>query len=273
MIRHIDLQLFNYCNRSCWFCPPQCQYKESEIKYMDDKTFSNTILLIKSLNVYDKVNICLNRYCEPFYDIERIVKGASDLKKILPNSRIIVQTNGDLMTQLNVVTAIASVIDEIRINLYDLDITQTIEFLISKFGYDITKFIKPIRGENKQLYFKRHNIDFYVLFNKIDTMEITNRGNTIKGFKCEERTTRCMIPRYILPVDYDGTIMPCCDTYGKTDKHSEMIIGNVNCDTPHDIQNRLLLFNSHEHESCRMCNAPFKKIFAVEGPGDFNKSI
>jgi hypothetical protein len=269
MIRFIDLQFNNFCNKSCSFCPPQSIYKEKKFKKMSDSTFNNIIKIIKEglekNKIAKNVRICTNRYWEPLSDVDGLIEKTNKIKEILPDSLINLQSNGILFNEKIKEKLQNSKIDELELNLYNYDLAKTFEF-IKKYFNECE--ILNINKSKNRIVLKNKKNKWYLFWDKDSFLKtegnVKNRGSVLLDIYNKERVENCYIPYNILTFEYDGTLMPCCDVYSKVPLHNDCIYGNVNNITFDEIYSKLKSFDWKEHKACKFCNAWYSKIYNTD---------
>lgn len=92
-IKLVEIELFNYCNRTCNWCPNSYIDRKSEKKYLNFEIFTGLLQELKNKDF--KGVISFSRYNEPFADIQRMTMGYFAVKHFLPDSKIVANTNGD----------------------------------------------------------------------------------------------------------------------------------------------------------------------------------
>lgn len=253
MIEKIDFQLYNYCNRSCDFCPPFKKYRPSCITYLDYDVFKNTIDNISKCNsINNRLQIALSRYCEPLFDIEYMIKTAKYTKLVLPECELSIHTNGDYLNKDNIDSLY--LFDIVYVNLYDKNLMECLDFL-SK----ITKCdnIKIIHSESKiVLHIK--NTKFNFNYNRKNTLNIRNRAGSINPNMHVERKT-CGLIGKLMMVDYNGDVYPCCDTLSMIPQHKDMKCGNITDDGFNQVVDNIKNFKINK-KICSMCNTNYSNI-------------
>jgi radical SAM protein with 4Fe4S-binding SPASM domain len=89
--------------------------------------------------------------------------------------------------------------------------------------------------------------------------EITNRGEALK-FKKPIRDFPCFEPSYFVGIDYEGSVMPCCELRHDVPKHKSYILGNIKDNSLTEILNsykakkfRAEVSNSQFSGACKTC--------------------
>ncbi len=208
-IKYGDPEIFNYvnielnrnCNRRCNYCP-----KNEYAKVMDSKIsfklFKKIIKELEEINYSEK--ICFTGYYEPLMT-KNIVKFISYTRKKLPDSKIIIYTNGDFLTE----------------EMYQKLTKKKIRLIISLHDDPENKNLKRI----KKITSKKNTI----LKKDISNYILSTRGGVVDVEK-EEKKSSCIFPSLQLTIDSSGDVILCPDdyfsdyTYGNIKKESLMNI-------------------------------------------------
>lgn len=95
-VHNITLELFDYCNRQCPYCPVSLIDRRSKIQLMSDGHFSKIVADLREIDFAGSV--CLNLFNEPLAH-ERTFTAISQLSDALPNARIWFNSNGDYLSR------------------------------------------------------------------------------------------------------------------------------------------------------------------------------
>jgi len=168
-----------------------------------------------------KGHISFSRYNEPFMHPEILRKRVDYIKNKLPNVKMVTNTNGDYDTS---------------------DFKDDIE--ITEMDYD----------NNKTSYIsedKRYRV--------MTLKDINNRGGAL-DFRNKPRTIPCLEPTYFIGIDYEGSVVPCCNFRHDVEEHKKYILGNVSKNTLDEIINSKRAIEFREFTSraifpppCRFC--------------------
>ena len=235
-LKLVEIEIFNYCNRTCEFCPNETIDRKSAVIELPESCFLNTLQELKDQNF--KGYVTFSRYNEPLSQDELLKKRANQVRKFLPDVTLIFNTNGDFLTKKRLD---GLDVDEISVMDYDNKGIQKCKKRLERVGVDITEidypFIKGNRGKIKFLYY----VDFvenHTLWN--------DRGGALEELSLKERRTEpCLEPDRFIGVDYNGNIMPCCVTRSDIDSHQDFILGNIKEQSVMDI------FNSERAKTIR----------------------
>tara|TARA_B100000131_G_C18115415_1_gene611129 strand:- start:2114 stop:2959 length:846 start_codon:yes stop_codon:yes gene_type:complete len=235
-LKLVEIEIFNYCNRTCEFCPNETIDRKSAVIELPESCFLNTLQELKDQNF--KGYVTFSRYNEPLSQDELLKKRANQVREFLPDVTLIFNTNGDFLTKKRLD---GLDVDEISVMDYDNKGIQKCKKRLERVGVDITEidypFIKGNRGKIKFLYY----VDFvenHTLWN--------DRGGALEELSLKERRTEpCLEPDRFIGVDYNGNIMPCCVTRSDIDSHQDFILGNIKEQSVMDI------FNSERAKTIR----------------------
>ena len=235
-LKLVEIEIFNYCNRTCEFCPNVTIDRKSAVIELPESCFLNTLQELKDQDFDGYVTF--SRYNEPLSQDELLKKRAKQVREYLPNVTLIFNTNGDFLTKKRLD---GLDVDEISVMDYDNKGIEKCKKRLERVEVDITEieypFIKGIWGNTKFLYY----VDFvenHTLWN--------DRGGALEELSLEERRTEpCLEPDRFIGVDYNGNVMPCCVTRSDIDSHQDFILGNIKEQSVMDI------FNSERAKTIR----------------------
>ena len=230
-VRNITLELFDYCNRKCTYCPVSLVDRRSQMQLMPDAQFDKIVADLAAVD-FDQ-SICLNLYNEPLAH-ERTFTAARQLTEALPKARVWLNTNGDYLNA-EVLERIADAgIERVVITLH----------LAAGAAYDDKRQLSRLSKISARtgLIFNmtrfRPDIDFRAeaRFKKVDvTLKSVdysgygvNRGGAMEHIPVErERTTPCNRPFHDMTIAWNGNVYPCCQFMDGLEDHEAFIIGNV----------------------------------------------
>jgi MoaA/NifB/PqqE/SkfB family radical SAM enzyme len=183
---------------------------------------------------YDK-EITYSRYNEPLAYREIILKRISQAREILPKAKLRTNTNGDYVT-LDYINALKDA------GLNELFIQQ---YLANNEQYDHAKIKKRMQKKIKDLGvdyvvisdIEHHRIEYDLIIEGIIVhlrarnfaVEGTARTEKVAGFNEEYvRIKACIQPFKNMYIDYNGSVMVCCNTRSDVPEHKNGIMAHVN---------------------------------------------
>ena len=229
----IEIETFSYCNRKCWFCANSIIDRHSSNNTMPEDMYLSILNQLSEID-YDK-EITYSRYNEPLAYKEIILKRISQARKILPKAKLRTNTNGDYVT--------FEYINELRdAGLNELFIQQ---YLANNEQYDHVKMKKRMIEKIKKLGVEyviisdvdNHRIEYDLIIEGI-TVHLRARNFAVEGTARTEkvaefnkdyiRTKPCMQVFNNMYIDYNGTVMVCCNTRSDVPEHKNGIMAHIN---------------------------------------------
>lgn len=259
MIKKIDIQISNYCNRSCKWCPPY-NMNHCNNKFMENDEFISVINKIKENHGFIDCDfkISLSRYNEPLIFYDKFIDYSSKIREVFPNSYMTLHSNGDLLTN-DMSNEITSIYNLFVVNRYDTENEiLAIEEIYNKFNFEHIKgLIHDINLSRYTFYYNDCIIEYN--YNRKKSLNIRNRGGILILENNFIRNSKCDIIGNILEIDVDGEVYPCCETVGMNKFHKCMKIGNIFYDDFFSIYDKLQK-KKEEHHICSKCSASMKVI-------------
>ena len=207
----VEISESGTCNRKCSFCP------RSAPDFKDVKEFITNELAKKIAKELSELNyeglVLFSGFVEPLLDknIFNIIKIFRDL---LPNARIEIVTNGDVLNVKRANKLFNSGLSKLLISIYDgKKEADEMEKMLLDGGIDKNKFII------------RHR---YLTEDKDFGITLSNRSGMMKNAEYKIPSLKsplklsCFYPHYTFFIDYKGEVLMCSHDWGK-----KYIVGNV----------------------------------------------
>jgi radical SAM protein with 4Fe4S-binding SPASM domain len=208
----VEISESGTCNRTCSFCP------RSDPNFKDVKDFIKSDLHTKLINELKEQDykgvVRYSGFVEPLLD-KNIYNLILQTKSNLPNARVEMVTNGDVLNINRLNMLFKSGLDTILISVYD--------------GPEDAKMFEDMCIE------ARLNVDQYVIRHRYFNEEkdfgltISNRAGMMKNAEYKimplkkELKAKCFYPGYTFFMDYNGDVLMCPHDWGK-----KIILGNLN---------------------------------------------
>ncbi|MBB5576585.1 MULTISPECIES: radical SAM/SPASM domain-containing protein [Rhizobium] len=230
-VSQVEIEIFSYCNRRCWFCPNESIDRITHNEYMRPELYSSIIAQLASIQYSGMITY--SRYNEPLAD-RIILDRLREARAALPHALLHTNTNGDYLDH------------EYLNELYDAGMRSlNIQiYLKNHERYDHDKVIK--RGEqtlkrlqlpsvltiNQPGVWYEMNLGFkdmkIRLYGRNFEVNGTSRGNQVDIKKDYVRTLPCNIPFWNVYVDYNGKMVPCCNYRSDIVEHEEYVLNDLN---------------------------------------------
>lgn len=238
LFESVEIETINRCNGTCEFCPVNKHQDVRTYAKMDDDLFYKIIRQLHELQFSGNLSLYSNN--EPFLD-ERIIKFAKEAKKMVPGARLIIFTNGMLLT-LDKFKEIITYLDEMVIDNYSDNMA------IPKNILEIKAYCKEnpeIKSKLTIAMRKQHEV-------------LTTRGGTSPNKQITKTVNLpCTLPFKQFIIRPDGKVSLCCN-----DALGQMTMGDVARDSLVDIWNsqyyedirRKLANGRHQIKICSKCD-------------------
>ncbi|MDR2526768.1 MAG: radical SAM protein, partial [Rickettsiales bacterium] len=91
----VEIEVFSFCNRQCWFCPNSFIDRHSKNVLMDENIYMGILDDLKSIEY--RGMITYSRYNEPLSHKQIIIDRLKQARKYCPNALLHTNTNGDYL--------------------------------------------------------------------------------------------------------------------------------------------------------------------------------
>lgn len=211
----VEFNIIGTCNRDCTFCPvsnPEVYTKTTD--GLDKELFEKIVKDLQEIDYQGK--ILFSAFSEPLLhkNVEELISIA---KKYLPNIRLEMVSNGDLLTARKLKKLYDAGLDTINISMYDG--SHQIEYFNKiREEVNIPKDIVVLRRR----YFENGNYG----------ITISNRTGLVDSNEYRDENEvaivelplkkPCYYPFYMILVDYNGDVLLCPHDWNKTLKFGNL---------------------------------------------------
>ncbi len=181
----VEIEINSNCNRKCQYCPNSKLKRTNLPLYMDTELFNKILSELKKINFDGRISY--HFYGEPLLhpNLGNLIEKTS---KMLKKSRLILYTNGDLLTEKKYLELVKSGVDYFVVTSHSL---------------------KTFPNRPKQIVLYPNNL------------HLTNRGGVI-GVLIEPFKFPCFAPTTTLIITITGEILLCYE-----DARREHVFGNI----------------------------------------------
>jgi MoaA/NifB/PqqE/SkfB family radical SAM enzyme len=229
-LKMIEIEVFSFCNRRCWYCPNSFIDRRSENIFMDEGVFCKILDNLSEIDYSEKVSF--SRYNEPLAD-RHILTCIQKSRSRLPKATLHLNTNGDYLSHSMLGDLESAGLDSLNIQVYSKDREYSDEQVTKLLFNKIDALGIPHSFRNSQpstrLEYRLHYKDLRVLiYARNFSKNGTDRGATIPELaKPTHRTSPCLIPFVHMYIDYNGKVVPCCNIRSDHPDHEPFVLGDL----------------------------------------------
>jgi len=230
-VNSIVIELADYCNRVCDYCPVSLIDRRSAVNRMDTDHFAKILEDLGDID-YDR-DICLNLFNEPLAD-DGIYDSVRALKKAAPNASVWFSSNGDYVKKSTLDQLADAGLWRLVVTLHtepgqdydDLERLSRYSQFSARTGINLTfKKYKPGQKIVATGAYKGIKLSVKAA-NFADNGE--NRGGLMTDIPVDHlRTEPCDRPFDDLTISWNGNVYPCCMFFADSKEHDDFIVGNV----------------------------------------------
>lgn len=229
LFRYIEFNLASFCNRLCEFCP--ITHSNEEKKLIDNNIFYKALDELEELN-FDGL-IIFSGFSEPFLN-KNIHNYISDTKTKLPNSTLLINSNGDVLNEDKIKHIFNLGLDYLSISIYDgPQEFAYFDNIRKKLGYSIS------------------------IKNRYENFSKNNRAGYLDTQSLLPLSKACFYPFYFLSVNWNGNILFCCHNFLEKN-----FIGNIENTKLLDVWNsdkmnrlrKIMLGGKRNYIPCNLCD-------------------
>ena len=232
---HVELVEFettSYCNRTCSFCPNSFIDRLSEKLTMPEPTWQAILEGLKEVDYQG--TIVWSRYSEPLSE-RRILDRVREIRRAAPRCRICINSNGDFLDADYLRELEDAGVDRLWVDIYFLD--EEVYDLERARTYH-AKFLKRVERTCEQvgvspelahrIASERTEIVTHVRnVAAMKALDLSDRGGLIQIARETLRDAPCYAPYKHLVIDWDGSVVICCQLRSDSPSHKKAVVGRI----------------------------------------------
>jgi radical SAM protein with 4Fe4S-binding SPASM domain len=230
-LRLIEIEIFSYCNRKCWFCPNSFIDRMSTNKEMPEQEYLSLLEQLQEIDFSGELTY--SRYNEPLSHRELFLKRARQAREMLPNAILRTNTNGDYVTRDYIEELCDIGFNQLWIQQYlgnderyDHErMRRRAEKRIKKLDLP-AKIITDIPGCKLEYDISHRGMTIHIRSRNFE-LDGSSRGGTIDIASNYVRTQRCLQPFHNMYIDYNGHVTICCAMRSDVPGQESGIMGNI----------------------------------------------
>jgi radical SAM protein with 4Fe4S-binding SPASM domain len=239
MFKAVEIEINSACNMACSYCPNSV---DERIEQGEMSVELYELLMNQLVEMGFVGRISYDFYNEPMMctNFDLFVKMT---KKYLPDSRLVIYSNGSFLTPKRFEEAVANGVHSFIITKHEG---------VKKLAFD--KTYAGLSEEQKKIVKYQHHTDLE------QENKLTNRGGVLEGVGPESipNLLPCYIPSSMLTVSVKGNVIPCFEDF-----YQKNMMGNIQDKHLKDIWNdehyqehryQLRKCQRHKYSPCDKCN-------------------
>lgn len=255
-LQNVEVEISSLCNRHCNYCPQCLINRKRELFPLE--TFSKILKELKEINY--RGALAFHQYNEPVLEYEHLCRCIKIAKEIIPDIRLELYTNGDMLTQKKYRELKKMGINRLVITCHlnndekwDRNLGKSkVKEMMKKIG--ICKKIcignDSVELKNSKLKefvyklkeFGYDGVKKYPFKLQIRSVDYGNNGSTRMGIVDNKSTIErnhcqyyCYSLMHGLHISYKGNVFMCCDCCEDVNEVEKYILGSVKNEKVYDI--------------------------------------
>jgi hypothetical protein len=226
----VEIETHAKCNRVCSFCPNVIADRRQNGMLADATMLDRVFDELGSIE-YQR-QICVARYSEPLTNLEYLNDRIASARGRAPRAELAITTNTDYLTR--------PVLDRLRevglhvmyMSLYLRNGERWSPELAKAYSDHLAKKLhvavatERVSSTSVQCTYTYSGVRLSSTCHNWDTYGI-DRGGTIQLYTKQERTGPCRDPFDTFVIDWNGSVVPCCNVRSDLAEHRELIVGDL----------------------------------------------
>ena len=230
-VEQIEVETTSFCNRTCSFCPNSFIDRRSQVLVMPEPAWRAIIDGLAEVGF--RGTFVWSRYSEPLSE-RRILERIREVRGVAPGCRIALNTNGDYLDAEYFSMLCASGIDRVMVDLYVRDdAPTTLEFARGIHQKFLERIERPgeVTIEVPELVGRvEAPIEVVTRVRNSTTLgqvHVSDRGGLLAIGDKQARVSPCFLPFKQLVIDWDGSVVPCCQIRSDAGPHKDAVVARV----------------------------------------------
>ena len=234
-VKMLEIEVFSFCNRKCWFCSNAHIDRHSQNIRMLESLYSKIISNLKEISYSNCISY--SRYNEPLAD-RIILDRIYEARTTLPDATLHLNTNGDYLNQKYLEELHKVGLRSLNIQVYLPNNVEYSDQIASQYADTIMQrndlpFHLVFEKTNEWLEYASKFKDMSIrLYARNFKLNGTDRGSIVTPLKKGTfiRHSPCLIPFHDMYIDYNGKVVPCCNLRSDWSEHAKYVLGDLNED-------------------------------------------
>lgn len=227
----VEIEVFSYCNRRCWFCPNALIDRHSNTTYMPEALYLGILDQLRDADYRQMISY--SRYNEPLAD-RIILSRIEQAKARLPKAILHTNTNGDYLTAQYLGELADAGLRSLNVQIYlgnddrydhermRAKLLRTIEHLQLN-----ASMVKDDPGVWLEASAECAGIRMRIYARNFE-LNGCSRGESVPIQLMYRRTSPCLSPFHHVYIDFNGKVMPCCNLRSDVPGHADAVVDDLN---------------------------------------------
>jgi Radical SAM superfamily/Iron-sulfur cluster-binding domain len=227
----VEVEVFSYCNRRCWFCPNSLIDRQSKTEYMAEDLYLRILDQLAEADYRQMVSY--SRYNEPLAD-RIILRRIEQATRRLPGAVLHTNTNGDYLTPQYLGELADAGLRSLNIQVYlGNDDRYDHERMRTKLLRTLDQLqlnasvVRDEPGVWLEATTESCGIRMRIYARNFE-LNGCNRGESVPIQIAYRRTSPCLSPFHHVYIDFNGKVMPCCNLRSDVPGHDNAIVDDLN---------------------------------------------
>jgi hypothetical protein len=227
-LRLIEIELFSYCNRRCWYCPNSYIDRISKNQYLPEALYLKVLDELAAIEYSQEITY--SRYNEPLAFRDHFLQSVAQARQRLPHAKLRTNTNGDYLTPSYLVELQGVGLDELFIQQYlgnnDRYDHTAMEAAMNRTLSRLGVSASLITNEPDQRIEWKLDVPGLKVHLRARNFAIEGSARTPEiNDETYVRTQACGQPFHNMYIDYNGLVMVCCNT--RSDVSPTGVMGSI----------------------------------------------
>jgi MoaA/NifB/PqqE/SkfB family radical SAM enzyme len=227
----VEVEVFSYCNRRCWFCPNSVIDRQTRTEYMAEDLYLRILDQLRDADYRQMISY--SRYNEPLAD-RIILRRIAQAKARLPEALLHTNTNGDYLTAEYLDELADAGLRSLNVQVYlgnddryDHERMRTkLQRTIEQLGVNAA-IVRDEPGVWLEAAAEASGVRMRIYARNFE-INGCNRGESVPIRIAERRTSPCLSPFHHVYIDFNGKVMPCCNLRSDVPSHADAIVDDLN---------------------------------------------
>jgi len=230
----VTIAISSYCNRKCSYCPNSIADRKSHKQYMSDDLFFSILRQLTKIDYSGQIYI--HRYNEPLADKNYALARIRDIRVFLPKASISIFTNGDYLDRPYLDALAALGVAQVNATVHagpggatDIGALQKEqERRMEELGLAFEMYLE----DDVRIAEAKHPYGLKLVYNAHDFYRGAETGNTwafdrgvLSIPRKQVRTKPCLLQFAEMDIEWDGTLLPCCQINNDAFPHDDYVLG------------------------------------------------